>query len=215
MPEQAELQQDQAAQNQQTKPGKPQGNGNGADETPESSASRKFIIGGVILLIILIAGFFYWRSTFTEDTDDAQVDGNLYQVSSRVTGQVLKVYVEENQTVQVGQALVEIDPRDYQVAVEQAEANLAQAQAQYAQATVNVPITTVSVKTTITTSGSDVLGSTASVAQAQKQVQVAEAQVAQAQANIIKAQLDVDPLHPPLVPEGRNLQASNIFRRRL
>ncbi len=193
MPEQAELQ-DHAAQNPQTKP---PANGNGSD-APESSGSRKFIIGGVILLIILIAGFFYWRSTFTEDTDDAQVDGNLYQVSSRVTGQVLKVYVEENQTVQVGQPIIEIDPRDYQVAVEQAEATLAQAQAQYAQATVNVPITSVSVKTTITTSGSDVLGSTASVAQAQKQVQVAEAQVAQAQANAVKAQLDVD-RYTPLV----------------
>ena len=194
MPEQAELQHDQAAQNQQTKPGQPAPN----DEAPESSGSRKFIIAGVVVLLILIAGFFYWRSTFTEDTDDAQVDGNLYQVSSRVTGQVLKVYVEENQTVQAGQPIIEIDPRDYQVAVEQAEATLAQAQAQYAQANVNVPITSVSVKTNITTSGSDVLGSTASVAQAQKQVQVAEAQVAQAQANAVKAQLDVD-RYTPLV----------------
>jgi membrane fusion protein, multidrug efflux system len=194
VPEQAELQHDQAAQNPQAKP---PANGNGSD-APESSGSRKFIIGGVVLLLVLIAGFFYWRSTFTEDTDDAQVDGNLFQVSSRVSGQVLKVYVEENQTVQAGQPIIEIDPRDYQVAVEQAAANLASAQAQYIQATVNVPITSVSVKTTITNSGSDVLGSTASVAQSQKQVQVAEAQVAQAQANAVKAQLDVD-RYTPLV----------------
>ncbi len=195
MPEQAELQQDKTAQNQQTKPA----NGNGADaDAPESSGGRKFIIFAVVVCLIAIAGFFYWRSTFTEDTDDAQVDGNLYQVSSRVSGQVLKVYVEENQTVQAGQPLIEIDPRDYQVAVEQAEANLASAQAQYVQATVNVPITSVSVKTTITNSGSDVLGSTASVAQAQKQVQVAEAQVVQAKANATEDQLDVD-RYTPLV----------------
>ena len=87
------------------------------------------------------ASFFYWRSTFTEDTDDAQVDGNLYQVSSRVTGQVIKVYVEDNQTVQAGAPIAEIDPKDYQVALDQAEANLANAQAEYTQATVNVPIT--------------------------------------------------------------------------
>jgi membrane fusion protein, multidrug efflux system len=199
VPEQAELQQNQAAQNQQTKPGEPsQSPPNGTDDTPESKTNRKFIIAGVVVLLIAIAGFFYWKSTFTEDTDDAQVDGNLYQVSSRVSGQVLKVYVEENQKVEAGAPLLEIDPRDYQVAVEQAEANLASAQASYVQATVNVPITSVSVKTNITTSGSDVLGSTASVAQAQKQVQVAQAQVAQAEANAVKAQLDVD-RYTPLV----------------
>ena len=51
-------------------------------------------------MLVLAAVFFYWRSTFTEDTDDAQVDGNLYQVSSRIAGQVIKVYVDDNQTVQ-------------------------------------------------------------------------------------------------------------------
>ncbi len=88
-----------------------------------------------MLLLMLGAVFFYWRSTFTEDTDDAQVDGNLYQVSSRVTGHVVKVYVDDNQTVQAGQPLVDIDPTDYQVALDQAEADLANAQAQYVQAT--------------------------------------------------------------------------------
>ena len=103
--------------------------------------SRRLIVIGVVLVLVLGAIFFYWRSTFSEDTDDAQVDGNLYQVSSRVTGHVVKVYVDDNQTVQAGQLLVEIDPTDYQVALDQAEADLANAQAQYAQATVNVPIT--------------------------------------------------------------------------
>ena len=97
---------------------------------PESNPGRKFIVMGVVLLLVLGAVFFYWRSTFTEDTDDAQVDGNLYQVSSRITGHVVKVYVDDNQTVQAGQLLVETDPTDYQVALEQAEADLANAQAQ-------------------------------------------------------------------------------------
>ena len=101
--------------------------------------------------------FWYWRSTFTEDTDDAQVDGNLYQVSSRVTGHVIKVYVSDNQQVQAGQLLVEIDPTDYQVALEQAQADLASAQADYTQATVNVPITYVTTRTPAsTTSRTDV-----------------------------------------------------------
>jgi membrane fusion protein, multidrug efflux system len=195
--EQAELQHDQTA-----KPGQPDtsgGYGNGAEnDVPEKNSGRKFIILAVVLALAVAAGFFYWRSSFFEDTDDAQVDANLYQVSSRVAGQVIKVYVDDNQKVDAGQPIVDIDPRDYQVALEQAEANLASAQAQFIQATVNVPITSINVRTSISSSGSDVKGSTASVAQAQKQVEVAQARVAQANANALKAQLDVD-RYTPLV----------------
>ena len=153
---------------------------------------------GVLLLVVLASVFFYWRSTFSEDTDDAQVDGNLYQVSSRVTGHVVKVYVDDNQQVQAGQLLVEIDPTDYQVALEQAEADLASAQAQYTQATVNVPITRVNVGTSVTTSRTDAGATADTVAQAQKQVEAAEARVVQAIANAKKAQDDVD-RYTPLV----------------
>jgi len=149
-------------------------------------------------LVILGAIFFYWRSTFTEDTDDAQVDGNLYQVSSRVTGHVVKVYVDDNQTVQAGQLLVEIDPTDYQVALDQAQADLANAQAQAVQASTNVPITSTTVTTNVTTSASDVKGSADMVAQDEKQVEAATARVDQARANAVKAQLDVD-RYTPLV----------------
>jgi membrane fusion protein (multidrug efflux system) len=159
---------------------------------------RRFIVIGVILLLVLGAIFFYWRSTYTEDTDDAQVDGNLYQVSSRVTGHVIKVYVDDNQQVQSGQLLVEIDPTDYQVALDQAQADLASAQAQYAQATVNLPITRVNVGTSVTTSGSDVQASQDAIAQAEKQVEAAQARVVQAQANAKKTQDDVD-RYTPLV----------------
>ncbi len=183
-------------QDQTAKPGQP--NSNGSPDDAPKNGNRKFIILAVVLLIAIAAGFFYYRSTFTEDTDDAQVDGNLYQVSSRISGHVVKVYVDDNQTVKQGDALVDIDPADYQVALEQAEANLASAQAQYVQATVNVPITSISVKTTITSSNSDVRGSAASVAQAQKQIEVAQARVVQAQANAKKAQDDVD-RYTPLV----------------
>ncbi len=165
---------------------------------PPANPGRKFIVFGVVLLLILVAGFFYWRSTFTEDTDDAQVDGNLYQISSRVTGQVTKVYVDDNQTVQAGQVLAEIDPTDYQVALDQAQANLASAQADYTQATVNVPLTRVTVGTTVSTAGADVKGTSDSVAQAEKQVEAANARVIQAQANAKKAQDDVD-RYTPLV----------------
>jgi membrane fusion protein (multidrug efflux system) len=167
-------------------------------EAPAKKSRRKFIVIAVVLLLIVGAGLFYWHSTFVEDTDDAQVDGDLYQVSSRVAGQVIKVYVEDNQQVQQGQVLAEIDPKDYQVALDQAEANLASAQADYIQANSNVPITNVTTSTTISTSTSDVSGGQAAVAQAKQQQAAAEARVAQAKANALKAQLDVD-RYTPLV----------------
>jgi membrane fusion protein (multidrug efflux system) len=98
--------------------------------------------------------------------------------------------------VQAGQLIAEIDPTDYQVALDQAQANLASAQAEYAQATTNVPITQVSVGTSVATTGSDVKGSTDMVAQAEKQVEAATARVAEAKANALKAQADVARYRP-------------------
>ena len=167
-------------------------------EPPQKKTRRRFIIIAVVILLVIIAGLFYWHSTYSEDTDDAQVDGDLYQVSSRVTGQVVKVYIDDNQKVNAGDAIAEIDPRDYLVALEQAQANLASAEASANQATVNVPVTNTSQRTTVSTSGSDVLSAVSAVTGAEKQVQAAAARVDQAQANAIKSQLDVD-RYTPLV----------------
>jgi membrane fusion protein, multidrug efflux system len=168
------------------------------DQEPEKKSGRKYIIIAVVILLVIGAAIFYWRSTFTEDTDDAQVDGDLYQVSSRVTGQVIKVYIDDNQQVQEGQAIAEIDPKDYQVALEQAQANLASSQAAALQATVNVPITSVNVHTSVSTTSSDVQGTAATVEQARKQAQAAQARVDQAKANALKSHLDVE-RYTPLV----------------
>lgn len=165
---------------------------------PEKKSKRKGIALVVVVVLIVLAGLFYWHSTFTEDTDDAQVDGDLYQVSSRVAGQVQKVYVDDNQSVDKGQLIAEIDPRDLQVALAQEQANLANAQAEYDQARSNVPITAVNVRTSVSTAGSDVLGTQAGVLQAQQQEQAATARIAQAKANAVKAQSDVD-RYTPLV----------------
>jgi membrane fusion protein (multidrug efflux system) len=115
-----------------------------------------------------------------------------------VTGQVLHVDVEEEQFVHAGDPIAEMDPKDYEVALEQAQANLADAQAEYQQAIVNVPITSTNVKTSLSTSGSDVLGTEASVSQAEAQAQAAKAQVDSAKATALKAQIDVD-RYTPLV----------------
>jgi membrane fusion protein (multidrug efflux system) len=190
---------DQQQQQQNNNPATPpQNNAVAPDpaETGPAKARRKFIIIVVVLLLVLVAGFFYWRSTLTEDTDDAQVDGDLYQVSARVSGQIIKVNVTDNQEIKQGDVIADIDPRDYQVALEQAEAQLANAKASYNQATSNVPITSVQTRTQVSTSGSDVTTAEAAVAQAQKNVAAAQARVDQAKANALKAQLDVDRYKP-------------------
>ncbi len=197
MPEQTENQDTQTAQIKQNADRQADSHKD-EEEVPAQKSGRKFIVIAVIILLVIGASIFYWRSSFTEDTDDAQVDGDLYQVSSRVTGQVIKVYVDDNQTVQAGQAIAEIDPKDYQVALEQAQANLASSQAAAIQATVNVPITNVNVNTSVDTTSSDVQGSTAGVDQARKQEAAAEARVTAAKANATKSRLDVE-RYTPLV----------------
>ncbi len=168
------------------------------EESPAKKTGRTVFILLVVLLLVGAAGFFFWRSTFSEDTDDAQVDGNIYQISSRIAGQVTKVYVEDNTKVNKGDLLVEIDPKDYQVALEQAQAQLLEAQANYTQATVNVPITSTNTRTQLSNSGVDVQSSQTSVLQAQQQAAAAQARVDQAKANAIKATKDVE-RYTPLV----------------
>jgi membrane fusion protein (multidrug efflux system) len=176
----------------------PQAQGSAPDESPAKKTGRKVIIFAVVLLLIVGAGFWYWRSTFTEDTDDAQVDGDIYQISARIPGQVIKVYAQDNTKVNKGDVLVEIDPKDQQVALEQAQAGLASAQADYNQANVNVPITSTTTRTQVSTAGTDVLSSSSSVTQAQQQAAAAAARVEQAKANAVKAAKDVE-RYTPLV----------------
>jgi membrane fusion protein (multidrug efflux system) len=109
---------------------------------------------------------------------------------------VAKVYVDENQVVKAGDTIAELDPADYQVAVENAEAALASAQANAAAANVNVPITTVNTGSNLRSANADVSGSQAGVGQAEKQLDSAHARVAQAQANFTKAQADLERYKP-------------------
>jgi membrane fusion protein (multidrug efflux system) len=157
---------------------------------------RRAIILVVVAVLVLVAVGIWWRSTYSEDTDDAQVNGHLIQVSSRVAGQVAKVYVDENQLVKAGDVIAELDPSDYQVAVENAQAALASAQANAAAADVNVPITTINTGSNLTSADANLNGSTAGVGQAEKQLDAAHARVAQAQANYTKAQADLERYKP-------------------
>ena len=160
---------------------------------PSRTASPGFrialIIGAVVLL--LVAFFVYRYVSSYESTDDAQVDGHINSVSARITGHVVKLNVNDNQYVQAGMVLVEIDPTDYQVAYERAKADFEDAQAAAAAAGVNVPITSVSTTSQVSFSEADVAAARAGVAAARQQFAAAKAQLDQAEANNVKAQNDL------------------------
>jgi len=148
------------------------------------------LLGGV--LVVFVAGVFVWRHFSSyETTDDAQVDAHLYPISARISGYVVRVNVEDNEYVKEGTVLVEIDPKDYQVAVDQARADLANAVATAQSLHIDVPITTTTTSSQMQTTAADVENNRAGIAAAEKQLAAAKAQLDQAQANDVKAQEDL------------------------
>ena len=138
------------------------------------------------------AVFFLWRYLGSyESTDDAQVDAHLYPVSSRVSGYVTKVNVADNQYVQKGAVLVEVDPKDYEVAVAEAKANLASAEATAQSLNISVPITTTNTSSQLKFAASGVENAGAAILNAQNQVAAAHAELEAAEANDVKAQQDL------------------------
>ena len=162
-------------------------------ETAQPQSRRRGIVVVVVVILALVAAGLWWRSTYSESTDDAQVNGHLIQVSSRVAGQVAKVYVDENQVVKAGDVIAELDPSDYKIAVENAEAALASAQANAAAANVNVPITTVNTGSNLSSADANVTGAHAAVVQAQQQLTEASGP---GRANNTKAQADLERYKP-------------------
>ncbi len=153
-------------------------------------AAAGFVVSVILAVVLLL-----YLSSY-ESTDDAQVDGHLNSISARISGTVLGVYIENNQIVTAGEVLVELDPRDYQVALDQAKASVAQAQAQLRAESPNVPIVLTTNETTISTSNSDVASAQAAVAAAEKDYEAKLANIRQAEANNIKAQTDVRRYEP-------------------
>ncbi len=152
--------------------------------------ARMFLI--VAIVIVLVGGFFAWRyfSSY-ESTDDAQVDGHLMAISARISGYISKVNVDDNQSVPQGYVIAEIDPRDYQVAVDQAQADVATAVATAHSLGIDVPVTSVSTTNQVSTTEADVQDAEAGIGVALQQADSAQAQLLQAQANNVKAQNDL------------------------
>jgi membrane fusion protein (multidrug efflux system) len=126
-----------------------------------------------------------------ESTDDAQADVHLYPVSARISGYVVNVNVDDNQWVQQGTVLVQIDPKDYEAAVAQAQANLASAQATAESLNITVPITSVNTSSQLKFASSDIDTANAGVTAAERQLAAAHAQLEAAEANDVRAQDDL------------------------
>jgi membrane fusion protein (multidrug efflux system) len=143
-------------------------------------------------LLLILSGVFLWRYFGSyESTDDAQVDVHLYPVSARISGYVIRVNVDDNQYVHEGTVLVEIDPKDFEVAVDRARADLANAEATAQSLNISVPITSVNTSSQLSSSASDVGSAVAGIRAAEQQAAATRAQVVEAEANNVKAQDDL------------------------
>lgn len=132
-------------------------------DTPPKGRGRAFLIVGLVLAVAVVGGVLYWLDArHYESTDDAAIDGHISQIAAEVAGRVIDLRVTDNQVVAAGQILLEIDPRDYQMRLDQARAQQAEAAAQLEQA-----------QATLAVREADVL-------QAAAQIRVAESDVRQA-----------------------------------
>ena len=137
-------------------------------------------------------GFHWWQYASThQETDNATVTGHIHQISARVPGTVQQILVDDNQQVKVGQPLVVLDPRDYQIKLQQAQADLASAQQKANSAQISIALSAKTADATTTQSQGDLGKAQAAIAQAQAQVTEAQAGVPQAQAQLQEARANL------------------------
>ncbi len=152
-------------------------------DTPRPSRLRSVLL--VIAILAVVGGFFAWRYfSARESTDDAQIEGHVHPIAARVGGTVINLAVQDNQWVESGAVLAQLDPKDYQVALDRARADLAEAEAALAGSRIDVPIAT-------TTTGSVLTQSTAGVAEAQASLKTTEQTIAMAKARLDSARATV------------------------
>src|ERR1700682_2530811 len=161
---------------------------------------RRSRVGRILAMLLIVAVLalagYYLRKYFStyETTDDAQVDGHINAVSSRISGHVMEVLAEDQKYVKAGDLLVRIDPKDDEVAVAKAEADLADAQAALESSRIGVPITQTNTSSQLKTASSNradavaaLSGAERQLAAAQARLESARAQVREAEANLVKA----------------------------
>ncbi|HEX3229411.1 MAG TPA: HlyD family secretion protein, partial [Pyrinomonadaceae bacterium] len=173
------------------------------DTTTRSSARSKrrilFAVIGILLLLGAVVGVRYWlHSRLYESTDDAFIEGHATQISPKVSGYVQKIYIDDNQLVKAGDLLVEIDPRDYEARLAQAQAALNAAIARRNAAKAGLALIRVTASAGVEQASSGVEAARSGVAQARSAASAAEGRVKQsstaistAEANVAQAQAHV------------------------
>jgi len=158
-------------------------------------ATLLFALGAILVLAALVVSYDYY--TIRESTDDAQIDGHIDPISARVGGTVEAVKIQENQYVEKGTLLVQLDPKDYQVALDRAKANLAEAEAAAKAAGTEIPLTS-------TTTSNQIDSSQAALTKAQSGIVVAAREVDSARARLalMKARERAPACSPLKMPRG-------------
>ena len=146
-----------------------------------------------VLVVGLIAAIPIWAYySVRESTDDAQVDGHVVPISPRISGTIISVLVNDNQAVKAGAELVRLDPADYQVALAQAEAQLANAEATTLESRVNLPVTNINTRSQVSSSGTQVQAGRAAVASSQQAINAARARISSANAALAQARANAE-----------------------
>jgi membrane fusion protein, multidrug efflux system len=209
---------DSPAQTAEGREATPNGPGVGPGRAPakRARATLRHAIIAVGLLAMMAGGVIYWRSLSWESTDDAQIDGFVFPVSSRVAGYVTRVMVDNNQYVQAGTVLVQLDPKNYDVAVAVAKGTLANDEATAEAMKTGIPITSTDTTSQLTTAHAGIDNSTAGLAATERQFDSALAALHEAEANDLKAQDDVTRYKPLAekdeIPQQQYTQALNTQR---
>jgi membrane fusion protein (multidrug efflux system) len=161
------------------------------EHEPGKKTAKKIAALAAGFLLILATSVWWWHARQYEETDDAQVDGHIYPLSARISGHLASVRAEEGQFVRAGTVLVEIDPKDYEVAAERAKAEYDDALAEATAANLNVPISRVGSSSQISEAEAELERAEAGVTVTQKQVEQARARLIDARATATTANADL------------------------
>jgi membrane fusion protein (multidrug efflux system) len=161
------------------------------DKLVSPKLRNRLVIGVLVLAAIAIGLFLYYHNR--ESTDDAQVDGHITPVASKIYGRVQEVKVRDNEHVKAGQILVQIDPADYQAQVDEAKAALALAEGEARSVGVDIPRVTESAQSDTSAANAQLLGAQADLMRMQSTYEQAQkSDLAYAQANVEKSRANAE-----------------------
>jgi membrane fusion protein (multidrug efflux system) len=161
-----------------------------AKSEPKKARRTPLLLGGLVAAALLGSGIVYLATRGQESTDDAQVEGRVMNVAPRVTGMVLHVKVQDNQRVEPGDVLVELDPADYQVKLDAARADLAAAKAAVEGAAATLDITRKTAPASLRQARGGVTSASSAFGMAQASIDQAKADLAAAESKQKLAELN-------------------------